>query len=136
MAPEQGGRPGPYALLLTGAPPGVGKTTVIRRVAAQLEMRQFRGFYTGEIRATAAKFEVSISFAIKLMRHWLRRGTVQPDRIGGWKWSTLAAHAERVRALVAAQSPPYTRRAAEPAGSRGDRGEPVERRPFPPSLRG
>jgi transposase len=82
--------------------PGVGKTTVIRRVAAQLEMRQFRGFYTGEIRATAAKFEVSISFAIKLMRHWLRRGTVQPDRIGGWKRSTLAAHAERVRALVAA----------------------------------
>jgi nucleoside-triphosphatase len=38
-----------YALLLIGAP-GVGKTTVIRRVAAQLETRQLRGFYTEEIR--------------------------------------------------------------------------------------
>jgi nucleoside-triphosphatase len=36
-------------LLLTGAP-GVGKTTVIRRVAAQLEMGQLRGFFTEEIR--------------------------------------------------------------------------------------
>jgi nucleoside-triphosphatase THEP1 len=36
-------------LLLTGAP-GVGKTTVIRRVAMQLEMRQLRGFYTEEMR--------------------------------------------------------------------------------------
>jgi transposase len=53
-------------------------------------------------RATAAKFEVSVSFVIKLMQRWLRRGTVQPDRIGGWKRATLAAHAERVRALVAA----------------------------------
>jgi nucleoside-triphosphatase len=49
MASEQSGRSGAYALLLTGAP-GVGKTTVIRRVAAQLEMRQLRGFYTEEIR--------------------------------------------------------------------------------------
>ena len=49
MASGHSGRPGQYALLLTGAP-GVGKTTVIRRVAAQLEMRQLRGFYTEEIR--------------------------------------------------------------------------------------
>jgi nucleoside-triphosphatase len=49
MASEQNSRSGPYALLLTGAP-GVGKTTVIRRVAAQLEMRHLRGFYTEEIR--------------------------------------------------------------------------------------
>jgi nucleoside-triphosphatase len=49
MASEHSGRPGQYALLLTGAP-GVGKTTVIRRVATQLEMRQLRGFYTEEIR--------------------------------------------------------------------------------------
>jgi transposase len=54
-------------------------------------------------RATAAKFEVSVSFVIKLMQRWWRRGTVQPDRIGGWKRSALAAHAERVRAVVAAQ---------------------------------
>jgi putative transposase len=54
-------------------------------------------------RATAAKFEVSVSFVIKLLQRWRRRGTVQPDRIGGWKRSTLAAHAERARALVAAE---------------------------------
>jgi nucleoside-triphosphatase len=49
MASERSGRPGQCALLLTG-PPGVGKTTVIRRIAAQLEMRKLRGFYTEEIR--------------------------------------------------------------------------------------
>lgn len=54
-------------------------------------------------RATAAKFEVSISFVVKLMQRWRARGTLQPDRIGGWKQSTLVAHAERVRALVAAE---------------------------------
>jgi transposase len=42
-------------------------------------------------RATAAKFEVSISFVVKLMQRWRRCGTVQPDRIGGAKRSALAA---------------------------------------------
>jgi len=54
-------------------------------------------------RAAAAKFEVSVSFVVKLMQRWRQRGTVQADRIGGWKRSTLAAHAGRVRALVAAE---------------------------------
>ena len=53
-------------------------------------------------RATAARYDVSPSFVIKLMQRWRRRGTVQPDRIGGRKRSTLAAHAERVHALWAA----------------------------------
>jgi len=53
-------------------------------------------------RATAAKFEVSVSFVVKLLQRWRRCGTVQPERIGGWKQSTLAAHSERVRALLAA----------------------------------
>jgi hypothetical protein len=35
-------------------------------------------------RAAAAKFEVSISFVVKLMQRWHQRGTIQPDRIGGW----------------------------------------------------
>jgi nucleoside-triphosphatase len=39
----------PRALLLTG-PPGIGKTTVIRRVAAGLAGRRVRGFTTEEIR--------------------------------------------------------------------------------------
>jgi transposase len=54
-------------------------------------------------RATAAKYDVSPSFVIKLMQRWRRRGTVQPDRIGGRKRATLAAHAERVHALLAAE---------------------------------
>jgi transposase len=54
-------------------------------------------------RATAAKFEVSVSFVIKLMQRWRRRGSVAPDRYGGWKRSPLEAHAERVRALLGAE---------------------------------
>ena len=54
-------------------------------------------------RATAAKFEVSISFVVKLMQRWRERGTLQPERIGGAKRATLAAHAERVQALLAAE---------------------------------
>ena len=53
-------------------------------------------------RATAARFGVSVSFVIKLMRRWRRDGTVAPDQDGGWKRSTLAVHGERVRALLAA----------------------------------
>ncbi len=46
-----GGRPKPHrAILLTG-PPGVGKTTVIRKVAAGLGGRTIRGFTTAEIRS-------------------------------------------------------------------------------------
>jgi nucleoside-triphosphatase len=39
----------PRALLITGQP-GIGKTTVIRRVAERLEPAGLRGFYTEEIR--------------------------------------------------------------------------------------
>jgi transposase len=45
-------------------------------------------------RATAAKFEVSVSFVVKLMQRWLRRGTVQPDRIGGWRSFAEVVEAE------------------------------------------
>jgi transposase len=53
-------------------------------------------------RATAAKFEVSVSFVVKLMQRWRRLGSVAPDRYGGWKRSALADHAAQVHALVAA----------------------------------
>ena len=43
------GRFDPHALLLTG-PPGVGKTTVIRRAAEELSGLKIRGFTTEEIR--------------------------------------------------------------------------------------
>ncbi len=39
----------PHVLLLTGAP-GIGKTTVIRRVADKLKSNELGGFYTEEIR--------------------------------------------------------------------------------------
>ncbi|MEE9588202.1 MAG: nucleoside-triphosphatase [Hyphomicrobiaceae bacterium] len=39
----------PHVLLITGAP-GIGKTTVIRRVAEGLKGQGLRGFYTEEIR--------------------------------------------------------------------------------------
>jgi transposase len=51
-------------------------------------------------RATAAKFEVSVSFVIKLMQRWRRRGSVAPDRYGGWKRSPLEAHAARIVAML------------------------------------
>ncbi|MFQ6022133.1 MAG: NTPase [Acidiferrobacterales bacterium] len=43
-----------HVLLLTGAP-GVGKTTVIRRVADSLAGRRLAGFYTEEIRADGSR---------------------------------------------------------------------------------
>jgi transposase len=54
-------------------------------------------------RAAAAKFAVSISFVVKLMQRWRELGTLEPERIGGAKRATLAAHAERVQALLAAE---------------------------------
>ena len=43
-----------HVLLLTGSP-GVGKTTVIRRVAERLQGRRLAGFYTEEIREHGAR---------------------------------------------------------------------------------
>ena len=51
-------------------------------------------------RAAARRFEVSVSFVIKLLQRWRREGTVEPERYGGWKRATLAAHAERVHDLL------------------------------------
>jgi transposase len=51
-------------------------------------------------RAAARRFEVSVSFVIKLLQRWRREGTVEPERYGGWKRPALAAHAERVHDLL------------------------------------
>ena len=48
----------------------------------------------------ARRFEVSVSFVVKLMQRWRRGGTVAPERYGGWKRSALAAHAGRVHDLL------------------------------------
>jgi transposase len=53
--------------------------------------------------ATAAQYDVSPSFVVKLMQRWRQRGTLEPDQIGGWKRAKLADHAERVEALLAAE---------------------------------
>jgi transposase len=69
-----------------------------------LRERVVRAVETGlSRRATARRFEVSMSFVIKLVQRWRRNIMVQPGRYGGWKRMALAAHAERVRALLAAE---------------------------------
>jgi transposase len=54
-------------------------------------------------RAAAAKFEVSVGCVVKLMQRWRELGTLEPARIGGAKRSPLAADAERLHALLAAE---------------------------------
>ena len=75
-----------------------------RPYSLDLRARVVRSVEAGaSCRASAAKFEVSVSFVVKLMQRWRRRGTVAPDRYGGWKRSRLVPHADRVLALVAAR---------------------------------
>jgi transposase len=75
-----------------------------RPYSVDLRQRVVRSVEGGTSRrATAAKFEVSVSFVIKLCQRWRQRGTVAPDRLGGGRRSPLAAHAERLPALLAAE---------------------------------
>lgn len=75
-----------------------------RAYSVDLRERVVRAVENGASRrAAAAQFAVSISFVVKLMQRWRQRGTVQADRIGGWKRPRLAAHAERVHALLSAE---------------------------------
>jgi transposase len=53
-------------------------------------------------RATAARFGVSPSCVIKLVRRWQRAGTLAPEPVRGGRRAKLADHAERVQALLAA----------------------------------
>ena len=74
-----------------------------RPYSVDLRERVVRSVESGASpRATAAKFEVSVSFVVKLWQRWRQRGMVQADRLGGGRRSLLATHAERVQALVAA----------------------------------
>jgi transposase len=52
-------------------------------------------------RAVAARYRVSVSFAVKLVRRWRAAGTLAPRRMGGGKLHALAPHLELVRRLLA-----------------------------------
>ncbi len=54
-------------------------------------------------RSTAQKFEVSVSFVIKLMQRWRGSGTLAAKPRGNTRPSRLSAHATMVEAMVAAQ---------------------------------
>ena len=72
-----------------------------RPYSVDLRERVVRAVEAGaSCRSTAATFEVSVSFVIKLMQRWRRRGSVAPDQYGGWKRSALADHAGRVQELL------------------------------------
>ncbi|MCZ6744562.1 MAG: IS630 family transposase [Alphaproteobacteria bacterium] len=72
-----------------------------RPYSEDLRERIVRVVESGSSRnATAKRFDVSISFVVKLMQRWRQRGTIKADKYGGWKKSKLAPHADRIRALV------------------------------------
>jgi putative transposase len=52
-------------------------------------------------RAAAARFEVSASAAIKLMRRVRETGSTEPARIGGYRKPLLADHEDLLRELTA-----------------------------------
>jgi len=72
-----------------------------RPYSEDLRERIVRVVESGSSRNAAAKrFDVSISFVVKLMQRWHQRGTIKADKYGGWKKPKLAPHADRIRALV------------------------------------
>lgn len=75
-----------------------------RPLSMDLRERLVKAIEAGSSRRAAAeRFGVSESCAIKLMQRWERTGSLSPGRMGGHKEHALAAHAERVQALVKAQ---------------------------------
>ncbi len=75
-----------------------------RPLSMDLRERIVRAVEAGSSRRAAAQqFAVSESCAIKLVQRWEQTGSVAPAAIGGKKPYALAGHADRVRALLAAQ---------------------------------
>jgi transposase len=54
-------------------------------------------------RIAAARYQVSVSFVVKLMQRWRTMATVTAKPVGGQRPYRLARHAELVRELVAAR---------------------------------
>lgn len=74
-----------------------------RPYSIDLRERMVRAVEAGASRrATAARFGVSPSCVIKLVRRWQRAGTLAPEPVRGGRRAKLADHAERVQALLAA----------------------------------
>ncbi len=73
----------PHALLLTGHP-GVGKTTVIRRVAAGLGAWRARGFTTEETRAQGRRTGFRLKTLDGRRATLARTGLASPHRVGAY----------------------------------------------------
>jgi putative transposase len=56
------------------------------------------------IRQAAARYEVSPSAAVKLMRRLRQTGSVTPERIGGHRRPVLEPHQDLLRSLVESKS--------------------------------
>jgi transposase len=54
-------------------------------------------------RVAAARYQVSVSFVVKLMQRWRGSGSVAAQLVGGQRPYRLAEHAELVRELVTAE---------------------------------
>lgn len=75
-----------------------------RPYSTDLRERVVRAVEAGASRRDVARrFEVSVSFVVKLIQRWRDRGSVASDRYGGWKASPLGAHAETIAGLVKAK---------------------------------
>jgi transposase len=73
-----------------------------RPLSEDLRERLVRAVSGGSSRnAAAKKFEVSVSAVIKLVQRWKATGSYMPAQIGGYRKPLLAAHADRVRELLA-----------------------------------
>jgi transposase len=54
-------------------------------------------------RAAAARYQVSVSFVVKLVQRWQRTGSLAAGRSGGQRLHRLAGHGELVRQLIVEQ---------------------------------
>jgi len=74
-------------------------------LSQDLRQRIVRAVEKGSsIRQAAARYEVSPSAAVKLMRRLRETGLVSPDRIGGHRRPILQPHEALLRTLVEAKS--------------------------------
>ncbi len=74
-------------------------------LSQDLRRRIVRAVVKGSsIRQAAARYEISPSAAVKLMRRWRETGSIMPERIGGHRRPVLEPHRDLLRSLVEAKS--------------------------------